>query len=140
MSVRNNEDFRAEVETATGSGVYVLIGDMDTFEYSDASSLERHPTFGRTVPYATENAPEIGGTLSGFFNDTDTGQLRLRAAKRAGESVNLRILHDGTNGFRQSFRIGTIGRGASAAGGLQAGSFELAADGDPVIVGAGPLP
>ena len=139
MAIGLGEDFLLEVETAT-PGIFVAVGGMDTFDQSDSQDISTFPTFGLSTPLAIPSPPDISFSASGFFDSTDAGQIRLRTIGRARTTVNINVLHDGTNGYTQLVRVGARTFGAGAGGGPQAQSFQFAPAGDPVIMGTGPLP
>ena len=133
------EDFLLEVETDT-PGTFIPVAWMDEYEDSDAQTIDTFPSFGATTPLGIPSPPDITFSLSGMYDPEDPGQLRLRTIARARSTVNINVLHDGTNGFKQLIRVGSRTRGASASGGPQTQSFEFAPSGEPTEVGDGPLP
>lgn len=130
------EDFEAHVETTT-PGTFELIGDMNNFSKNVSREQQTFPVFGRATPYGIPGARESSYTLSGFLS-TDAGQERLRTLEQSDSVVKIKILWDGTNGFTQDCRVGTVSIDATPEG-LQEISFELSAVADAVIVGTGPL-
>lgn len=139
MAIALGEAFRPLVETST-PGTYVAVGGMVEFEQSDAQTIETFPTFGVTTPLGVPSPAEISFSLSGYFDAADAGQTRLRTIAQARGTVNMRFLHDGTNGYTVLCRVASRTSGASAEGGPQNQTYEFAPAGDPVIVGTGPLP
>lgn len=139
MAIALGEDFLLEVETIT-PGTFVPVLGMDEWEENDSQTIDTFPTFGASTPLGIPTPPDVSFSISGFKDPVDAGQVRLRTVARARGTVNIRALHDGTNGYMQEVRIGSRTGGASASGGPQTQSFEFAPVGDPTIVGTGPLP
>lgn len=139
MAVALGEDFLLEVEDVT-PGTFIPVAWMDEYEDSDSQTIDTFPSFGATTPLGIPSPPDITITLSGMYDPVDPGQVRLRTIARARSTVNIRALHNGTDGYEQEVRVGSRTRGASATGGPQTQSFEFAPAGEPTEVGDGPLP
>ena len=139
MAIALGEDFILNVESTT-PGTFIPVLGMDEWEQNDSQTIDTFPTFGASTPLGIPTPPDISFSISGFFDPVDPGQVRLRTIARARSTVNIQVLHDGTNGYLQEVRGGSRSGGASASGGPQTASFEFAPVGDPTIVGTGPLP
>lgn len=142
MPVVAGADFLARVQTAAASGTtpatYAVIADMNSFSRGRSRDVNTYPVFGRMTPHSMPGAREMTFSLSGFLNTNDPGQNRLRQAEAADVPVIVQVLFDGTNGFEQRVRVGSLDHGADPEG-LQTHGFELTADGDPVQIGTGPI-
>lgn len=139
MAIALGEDFALEVETAV-PGTFVAVLGMDEWEQSDEQTIDTFPTFGDGGnSLGIPTPPDISFSISGFFDPVDPGQVLLRTHGRNRTTVNINVLHDGTNGYEQEVRVGSRTHGASASGGPQRTSFTFAPVGAPTIVGTGPL-
>lgn len=139
MAILLGEEFRLSVETTT-PGTFVAVTGMDEWEQNDSQSIDTFPTFGASVPLGIPSPPDISFSISGFFDPADAGQTRLRTIAQARSTVKIRVLHDGTNGYDISVRVGARTQSASASGGPQTQTFEFAPAAAASIVGTGPLP
>ena len=137
MAPVHGADFDVLVETTPGSGTYVAVNDMDNFdETTDAPSSE-FPVFGN-VKYQVAGVRAISFTVSGFRTMGDSGQGILLAAEKAGTSVKVKVLYDGTNGFTIDVFVKSR-KGNAKAEGLQTLAYDFLATGTAsTAVGTGP--
>ena len=133
-----NEDFVLEVETAV-AGVYIPVADLNRYSKDRGADVSTFRVFNRATPHAVRGTPDETFEVSGFLNTDDAGQARLRAVEETQTTVNVRVLFDGANGFRQPVKVGSYSHSASADPGLQEITMRFTADGDRAIVGTGPL-
>lgn len=139
MAILLGEAFRLSVETVT-PGTFVAVNGMDEWEQSGSATIDTFPSFGAATPLGIPTPTELTFTLSGFYDPTDAGQVRLRLIAQNRTTVVIKVLHDGTNGYTVEVRVGSRTVGASASGGPQTQSFEFAPSATPVVVGTGQLP
>jgi hypothetical protein len=136
MSVLGGEDMVVQVETAT-PGTFIPVADMDRYTTNNNRDKGRFPVFNG-IPHVTVGQRVKTFTVSGFLNNTDAGQQRIRAMEAADTPVKLRVLPDGVNGMEVSVLVNTTGHEASAdETSLQTFSFDCEATADPVPVGTG---
>ena len=137
MAIALGEDFRLMVEIA---GTPTLVGGIDTFDDSSEANVTTYNYFGAGTPLGVPDPRALTITASGALDPADAGQNALRTHRTDRTVATIHVLHDGTNGYELDVLVTGGGRGASAAGGPQTTTWAFAAQGDPVIVGTGPLP
>jgi hypothetical protein len=139
VPVVNGSDLVIEVESDT-PGSFIPVNDMNRFSRRTTRSVTRTRVFMRLTPYTNRGTPEYTATISGFLNDDDPGQVRLREAMNTDVPVTLRILPDGVNGFTQAFYIGNQTADANPdPGNMHEHGWELTDAGPPVAVLLGPI-
>lgn len=114
----------ATVEIATttfGGGVYTPgtfdpISDMNRIDDNKTRGATNVPVFGRTAPHSIPGAPDHSFTISGFYSQGDTGQIRADAAEVSQAVVSVRVLRDGVNGYRIEGRISARREGLNPEG------------------------
>ena len=139
MAIALGEAFRLKIRTAVGPDVFTNVLGMDEWEQSDSQTIDTFPSFGAATPLGIPTPPDVSFSISGFFDPSDAGQVKLRAIGVARTVETIQVLHDGTNGYSVPVRVGARTHGASASGGPQRQSFEFAPDSAPTVVGTGPL-
>ncbi len=121
-----------------GSPTWAVVADLDRYDRRDTSSSVTTEVFGN-ITYTMGGAPTDTVTLSGLNTLLDAGQQAIRAAKRLGTTVDLQILYDGTNGYRQSFNVTGVSEGGQPSA-FQTVQFDLGPVGTPTAVLLGPIP
>ena len=136
MPIRAGEDFILRVETVT-PGTFVTVNDLNSYSKSKAKNRSRYPVFGGTVHTITTTGDE-DYTFSGFLNDTDPGQQRLRDVANSETPVLIQVFVGGgtTNGFQQLVRVHTYTHDADPEG-LQEHGFECTAVATATVLGTG---
>lgn len=88
-------------------GVWTEIGKVNTFDKQSTRSKTTRPYFGSAVPDTTRGPRETTLTMGGTRDFEDAGQQALYAALTAipEEEVELRVMHDETEGYQQTFQI-----------------------------------
>jgi hypothetical protein len=127
--------------TTLSGGVYTPVtydplSDMNRVDDNKTRGSTNVPVFGRTAPHQVPGAPDHGFTISGFWSQGDTGQIRADAAEVSQAVVSLRVLRDGVNGYRIEGRIAARREGINPEG-----LIDLAYDFAPVntktVIGTG---
>lgn len=137
--VLTGEDLVLNVNTGTAATpAWTPVNDMNTYRKRKNRDSTKYPVFMRAVPYEVKGARSHDYTLSGYLNDDDPGQQALRNAETASAPVEVQVLPNGTDGFRQMVTVGTTEHGAEVEG-LQAYSFEFTGVEEAVVVGLGPI-
>jgi hypothetical protein len=119
---------------------YVAVDGVSQWDDSTARERTAWPMLMRDTDYQTVGSREITYSMQGFKILTDPGQVIIRAAEEADDAVNIKVLHDGTNGYTQDVIIGTKSGSVVAGSGLQTMTLEIAAIAQHVLVGSGPGP
>jgi len=130
-----------EVEdTVPATPVWVPVNDMNRFDRNTTRSTTRQRVFMKVRAYLLRGGREYTSAISGFINLLDPGQQLIREAMDTDNTVNLRILPDGTNGIMQEFYVGRQTAGATPEPtDFQTGGWELADAEEPQAVGTGPI-
>lgn len=136
MSVQLGDVFCLEVWN--GIGAYLVVNDMNAFSKSSTRSTTKVAVFKRALPHTVAAARDVSYTVSGFLNPTDAGQNRLRAMEAADTADNIRVTHDGTNGFVQQVKVTELSFDADPET-LQEYGFSFEAEATAVIEGTGPI-
>ena len=126
------------VITASADGIVtgVPVSDINSYSYPKSRTINNFAVFQRTTAHGVPGARETSLTLSGLYSLADDGQDIIRAADEAGTTVFIELLPDGTNGIQQEFRVGSVEHSGTPENPAEV-SFELAAAGDPTVVGTG---
>lgn len=143
MAYQSGKGFRLRIQTSADGiepVVYAVVKGMNTVDVGATTNITRTPTFDSPTQIATIGAPEESFAVAGLFDPVDPGQEATRAAARAQTPIMFEVTHDGTNGYERAFLVTGRTWGSNADGTPQAQSFELVPDGEPTIVGTGPLP
>lgn len=128
------------LDVSVSPTLYVLVDGINNWDDSVTRERTKHPMFGRATDFQTIGSREITYAMQGNLIIADPGQEIIRAAELADDEVSIKVLYDGTNGYTQDVIVGTR-QGSRAAGtGLQTLNYEIAAVGDAVVVGSGPVP
>lgn len=139
MAIHYGEDFELHVRTATGPDVWTPVEDLNRFGSRTSRNQNSYAAFRRATSYTIPGPREKTFTVSGYLNNTDTGQNYLRTNEVAGTTVRIRVLPSGgANGYDQDVRVGSTTHDATPEG-IQEISFEFTAVGDPIIAGTGPI-
>lgn len=106
MAAQAGIDSTIEASTDDGSGdAYEDIGGADTVSFPrsrvelDATSFS-DDAFKRIV-----GIKDTSMTISGKYDNSDTGQSKLDAALESGDDLYLQFKPDGTNGYKAAFKI-----------------------------------
>ena len=137
MAVYRGDQFMLEVNTGTDiSPVWVVVESLNSFSKSSQRNTQTYPVFQRALPYSIVGPREQTYSVGGYFDPEDAGQAALFAAESSNEAVQIRVTHDGTNGFTQLVKVGSITYDADPEG-LQEVSFEFAGEEASVVEGTG---
>jgi hypothetical protein len=137
MAVFRGDQFMLEVNTSTtATPTWVVVADMNSFSKSSQRNNQTFPVFQRSLPHSITGPREQTYSVSGYFNPADPGQQKLFSSEQSNSIVQIRVTHNGTDGFTQNVRVGTYTYDADPEG-LQEVSFEFAADDASVVVGDG---
>lgn len=128
------------LDTAQSPDAYVAVDGVSQWDDQTARERTAWPMLMRDTDYQTVGSREITYSMQGFKILTDPGQMIIRAAEEADDSVNIKVLHDGVNGYTQDVIIGTKTGSVVAGSGLQTWTLEIAAIAAAVLVGSGPGP
>lgn len=126
------------VETSVGSGTFVEVTDMNSWDKSTDRTVREERVFNKTQPIrspATVRTQTF--TVSGLLCIGDSGQDILNSAEFAGTIVNVKIQPDGVNGFTQKCYVNSYKHGAKPDGSFQDITYSFTAQADPVAVGTG---
>lgn len=132
----NGDDLLVRVETATPA-TFVDVSDMDNVDDGSEQAENSFPVFGNKK-YIVPGTRDVNITVSGFFNPTDAGQIRLLGAEKARTVIKVQILYDGTNGYTVPVRVKSRKGNGKPNGQLQTIAFDMTATADSVIAGTGP--
>jgi hypothetical protein len=139
MPIQLGANFRLKVNTGTtGSPTWTVVQDMNSIDRGSSRDTSRFPVFDKPLPHSIPGAREVTFTVGGFLNTDDAGQEALRDAEQTDTPVEIQVLFDGTNGFTQTVRVGTVNFSTSPEG-LQETGFEFSAQDAAVAVGTGPI-
>jgi hypothetical protein len=116
------------------------VGLMNTADTSEQENVAEFDTFDSDDPIALQGKPKTTLTIAGYLGDADTGQLALLSAARLKQTVTLKFLWDGTNGFIQPVKVSAYKGGAKAGNQPVELSFDFtAASAIGTQIGTGPL-
>lgn len=139
MAVTHGNQFMLEVNTGTdGAPNWVVVANMNSFSRGSQRNHQLFPVFQRTLPHSVTGPREQTYSIGGYYDPSDVGQLELIQADSENTVRDIRITHDGTNGFKQKVKVTSMTYDADPEG-LQEISFEFSADEAAVQVGTGPL-
>lgn len=119
---------------------YVPVDGVSQWDDQTARERTAWPMLMRDTDYQTVGSREITYSMQGFKILADAGQIIIRTAEENDDSVSIKVLHDGTNGYTQDVIIGTKTGSVVAGSGLQTMTLEIAAIAQAVIIGSGPGP
>jgi hypothetical protein len=125
-------------EAAPVAGTYAPVSDLNTVTKNSTRNTQTFGVFGRAVAYQVPGTRDQSFSLGGFVSVGDTGQTTLISAESTNTTAFIKILFDGTNGFTQAVKVGTITLGLTPDG-IDTITFALSSAADPVISGTGPL-
>jgi hypothetical protein len=141
MAVFQTSDFEVYVEdVSTSPTTWVAVHEMDNFQRQTQRDSQSRSVFMNPVAHNQPGGRVRSSTLSGLLSTDDDGQAILFAAEQDDDTIRLRVLWDGTNGFEEDFKVGSNSQGAAAGPNWIEGSFELLSQGGSAVIGAGPLP
>lgn len=126
-------------DVSTSPSTFVAVNEMDNFQRQTQRDTQSRTVFMRPTAHNQPGGRVRSATLSGLLSTDDDGQAILFAAEQNDDTIRLRVLWDGTNGFEEDFKVGSNSQGAAAGPNWIEGSFELVSQGSPTIVGTGPL-
>jgi hypothetical protein len=109
------QGFKIEVAAKATPTVFSPVGLMHTFDVSTATNVAEFDTFDSPNPITFSGNPRRTLSVTGYLADDDAGQQILLDAAAAGDTVILKFLWDGTNGFTQEVRVNSY-RGSGRAG------------------------
>lgn len=126
------------IQSSPDDSTYSPVNDLNSYRKTNTRNNQTFAVFMKTVAYVIPGTRESTWTVSGFLSIGDTGQDSLRAAESANTTCFIKVLPDGTNGFKQEINVGTTTHEASPDG-LQGVSFDLTAAAAGTIIGSGPV-
>lgn len=135
MSVYRGDQFMLRVSTDAGT-TWLTVADLNSFNKSSQRNTQTFPVFQRALPHSVAGAREQTYSVAGFFNPDDAGQSALFAAEKDDTTIMVEITHDGTNGFTQVVKVGSVTYDADPEG-LQEVSFDFTGEEASVVVGTG---
>src|SRR5688500_13682874 len=83
--------FRVSTST-TEAGTYTLIGKMTGVTKTAATTTETTQTFEDANAYSDPGTNEVTASVDGLFVADDAGQIAIRDAKLAGDTIYLKFL------------------------------------------------
>lgn len=125
------------VDEITDEPTWSPLGYFDGYKASASREIKSTPVFGRSTPVKRPGKRSLALAFSGYLAADDAAQQAILVAEKAGEMVDLQILHDGTNGFECSGYPLNLEFDVSPEE-AQAMSFDFEVDGETEAVGDGP--
>lgn len=138
MGAVSGSDFVLKVESPAGSGTFITVANFNAYGKRSTQPETRYPVFANAVPLTNPGPNEQTFTVGGLLDLTDPGQAVLRAAEQARTPILVQALFDGTNGFKQSVRVGSFAHDARPEN-LQTISYEMTGVAAAIQVGTGPI-
>lgn len=132
------QDFELNVENPAVPGTFIPVQDMNSFSKASDRDANTYPVFQRAAPYSVAGARNQTYDVGGYLHGTDAGQAALFAAEAAQTPIEIQVLWDGTNGFRQEVIVNSYSVDVDPESPQEIG-FEFTANDTAVIVGTGPL-
>lgn len=131
------ENFQLNVEDPALPGTYLPVNDMNSFSKASDRDSNTYPVFQR-APYALAGARNQTYDVGGYLFPGDPGQQALLDAELSQLPINIEVLWDGVDGFRQDVKVASYSVDVDPESPQEIG-FEFTADDAAVVVGAGPL-
>lgn len=125
-------------DAAPVAGTYVPLSKMNTIGKTSTRNSTSEPVFMETDALVTFGPRDQSWSLGGFISPGDSGQAALNDAEASNDTVFIKLLYDGTNGFTQLVRVGTITIGLTPTG-IPTITYAFAGAAPAVITGTGPL-
>lgn len=126
------------IQSSPDDTTYSAVNDLNSYRKTNTRNNQTFAVFMKTVAYVIPGTRESTFTVSGFLSVGDTGQDNLRTAESGNTTCFIKVLPDGSNGFKQEINVGTTTHEATPEG-LQPASFDLAAAAAGTIIGSGPV-
>lgn len=121
--------------STTSGGTYTAITGLTSFDDSADTSDTEIPIFGAADPLAFTRKNARTFDASGVRSDSDTtGQDVIEAAYESGNIIYVKVLPDGSSGYRYGVRVTAWSEQRSADDNVQRFSFSLKQDGARVVV------
>lgn len=116
----------AVVSVATTSGgTYTQVDGLTSFGMSRKGSPIEITLIGAEFIERMNGLKDASYSLGGFYEPADTnGQVAIETAWMNGSDLFIKVLADGTNGFRQQVVVDTFDTDGEADGGVEM-SIEL---------------
>lgn len=131
------ENVVIQIETAT-AGTFVNINGVDKYSRNSQRPVKKQLVFMSSIQIASTGPLDESVTFSGIIDAGDAGILRILAQKAADVMTNFQFLYDGTNGYKQLFKISGFNSDGTPDGYLTF-SGSLTAEANAVVVGTGPI-
>lgn len=126
-----------QIETAT-PGTFVNVNGIDRYSRKSGRSTTKKAIFMQSLQVKSTGPLDESVTISGIVDPADAGLLRALAVKATDSNINWQFLYDGTNGYKQLFRITDLSSDATPEGYI-AFSATLEAEANAATVGTGPI-
>ena len=92
--------YLAAVSVSTNDSSYSAVGGLDSVSYDFGREEYDTSAFSETAASAIQGRKEFSGSASGKFNNADAGQAAVIAHVATGGDLYVKVLSDGTNGFK----------------------------------------
>jgi len=125
-------------DDAPVAGTYAPLSKMNQIGKTSTRNSTSEAVFMEADQIVTYGPRDQSWTLGGFIAAGDTGQDALNDAEASNDIVFIKVLYNGTDGFSQAVRVGTITIGLTPTG-VPTITYALASAAPAVIVGDGPL-
>lgn len=123
MTLRGT-DALISVATTTG-GTYNTVDGISGFKVSHKGNNIDITIIGADFIRRMQGLKDASYSLSGFYEPTDTnGQVRIHTAWLNNSALFIKVLPDGTNGFKQEVKVDSFDTDGEADG-AQEVSIEL---------------
>lgn len=114
----------ALIESSTNDSAYSTVNDLNSASMSISGNNIDVTDFESSYIDRIQGVKDCTWSISGFYNDGDTGQDNIRDALLNNTAIYIRIKYNGTNGFKQQVRVSSFEQSMSPDGTVEV-SYEL---------------
>jgi len=113
------------VQISTDDSAYNTILDINEVSHPLSANNEDVSAFGDTFVERLQTIKDATYSLSGWYNNADTtGQIAIRNALIGDSALYVKVLYDGTNGYKQQVVVSSFEVSSSVDGVVEV-SIEL---------------
>lgn len=120
------------------SGTMTIVEGINKYNKQRSRSSTSTQVFNNPDPWSITQPVEEKYSVSGLHVPADPGQMALRDAEVAGDTINIQCLYDGTKGFAQPVKVTSFTHDATPEG-FQEITYEFIANGARTAVASGEL-